>query len=99
MIDVFAENLIAFPDVPKTLPPNNGKRLHLSTLYRWAERGRHGVKLETICVGGRRFTSQEALQRFFNEVSGIKCPNTSTPTKSRQQSITRAERHLDAEGI
>lgn len=27
------------------------------------------MKLETILVGGRRFTSREALQRFFENVA------------------------------
>lgn len=43
-----------------------GKRLNVSTLHRWASRGCRGVRLETVCVGHARFTSLEAVQRFFH---------------------------------
>jgi hypothetical protein len=42
-----------------------GKPIHPATLYRWANDGCAGVKLETIKVGGTTCTSIEALQRFF----------------------------------
>lgn len=44
-------------------------RPHRSTCWRWAERGviRNGekIRLETISVGGRRYTSQKAIDRFI----------------------------------
>ena len=43
-----------------------GRRPNLSTLHRWASRGCRGVRLETVCVGHARFTSLEAVQRFFH---------------------------------
>lgn len=36
-----------------------------STVWRWATKGTAGVVLETLCVGGQRFTNKAALQRFF----------------------------------
>jgi predicted site-specific integrase-resolvase len=35
-----------------------------TTARRWCCRGISGVRLETILVGGRRFTSSEAFERF-----------------------------------
>ena len=35
-----------------------------STLWRWHTRGVRGVKLETVVLGGRRWTSREAISRF-----------------------------------
>lgn len=58
------ETLIALTDACKLLPSRNGKRIHYSTVYRWATKGARGRVLETILVGGIRYTSREALQRF-----------------------------------
>jgi len=35
-----------------------------STLVRWHTTGYKGVRLETVMVGGRRYTTKEALQEF-----------------------------------
>lgn len=43
-------------------PPNQ-------TLRRWAIQGVDGVKLETVKVGGRRFTSKEAIDRFLTRLN------------------------------
>ncbi len=34
------------------------------TAIRWSLHGAHGVRLETIRVGGRRLTSRAAIRRF-----------------------------------
>lgn len=59
-----SETLVALTDACKLLPSRNGKRIHYSTVYRWATKGARGRLLETILVGGIRYTSREALQRF-----------------------------------
>lgn len=72
MIDSAIETLISLANVPKSpeLPRRRGgKRIHVSTLYRWATAGCKGIVLETIQVGGTRCTSREALQRFFERLS------------------------------
>lgn len=71
MIDLATENLLPLRDVPRVLPPRpNGKRLHISAVYRWTLRGIKGVMLETIRVGGTTYTSREALQRFSERLTG-----------------------------
>lgn len=70
MIDPCQENLIALRDLPEKLPKRHGKRIHISTVYRWAQRGlRGGIRLETVKVGGGRYTSQEAVHRFVEAVT------------------------------
>jgi hypothetical protein len=69
MISVQDENLIPIQQVAELLPRNRGKKVHTATIYRWFGRGLHGVKLETVCVGGRRFTTQAAIQSFFEAVT------------------------------
>ena len=67
MIDVASEQLVILTKAPSHIPG----RPHLATVYRWFQKGvRGGVKLETALVGGRRFTSVEAIQRFVERLSG-----------------------------
>ena len=39
------------------------------TIWRWRTKGIAGVKLESFVIGGRRFTSVEALDRFITRVT------------------------------
>ena len=42
------------------------------TVRRWAAKGVRGVVLESFCVGARRYTSREAVDRFLEATkSGI----------------------------
>jgi len=104
-IDITIEDLIRLGDVPKLkcLPPGkDGKRIHLSTVYRWALGGTGGVKLETLKVGGSFCTSVEALQRFFDALTtygvgaGQATPfSTPAVTATRQRQIEAASRRVD----
>ncbi len=64
MIYIQDEEVVSLTDATKHLPKRRaGKCPHVATLYRWAQQGVRGVKLETIQVGGTLCTSLEALQR------------------------------------
>lgn len=91
MIELAAENLIPLRDVPRFLPPrSNGKRVHISAVYRWTLRGIKGVVLETIRIGGTRYTSREAIQRFSERLTGP------APAQLPPANVTRArQRQLD----
>jgi len=65
MIDVTHDTLIPFSALPGWTAKNVGKRIHPSTLHRWRLRGVRGVRLGTVLIGGTRYTSTEALSRFF----------------------------------
>lgn len=99
MIDLSTENLIPLRAVPRHLPPRpNGKRLHISAVYRWAQRGARGVVLETIRIGGATYTSLEALQRFAEHLTGSPGQSEAAPrptTRRRQRQIDRAAQRLD----
>jgi hypothetical protein len=95
MIDIETEQLCLLAEAAKCVPGNP----HISTLIRWWKRGVKGVILETLIVGGRRFTSVEAIQRFLarlNEPGSV--PNDSL-SESRSDELSRVEKILDAEGI
>ena len=69
MIDVSYEILIPFCNLPAWSQKKTRKRSHPSTFQRWRSRGVHGVRLESILIGGERYTSEEALQRFFAAIT------------------------------
>jgi hypothetical protein len=66
VIDIGAESLLTLSKAAGVLPGQP----HVSTLFRWATRGVRGVKLETCLLGGRRYTSRQALQRFSSAATG-----------------------------
>jgi hypothetical protein len=69
-IRVGEDELLTLAQAARRLPPrNNGKRLHVAALYRWTSTGCGGVVLETIQLGGQRFTSVAALQRFAESLT------------------------------
>jgi hypothetical protein len=92
MIDISNETVIRINDAPKHIPG----RPHVSTLYRWMSRP--GEKLETVKIGGRIYTSIEAIQRFADRCTHPTPAQTRTP-QQRQRDIDRAEAELAAVGI
>ncbi len=100
MIDIIEEKMIALRDVPRHLPARpNGKRIHVSAIYRWSFRGLRGVVLDTVRVGGTQYTSEEALQRFAEALSAARlnpAPPVPVPTRKRQRQVERAEREVAA---
>ena len=63
-IDLHAESVGTLAEVAAQLPRLSGRRIHVSTLWRWATKGIKGVRLDYIKMGGRLVTSVEAVARF-----------------------------------
>ena len=64
-----------------------------ATLERWIRQGTRGVQLETIVVGNRRFTTEQAIQRFLlNQQQTESEKVTSMPTHRSMSSKAIAER-------
>lgn len=98
LIDPNMERLLSISEAAKSLP----NRPHVDTLWRWVYKGCKGVKLETISIGGRRFTSAEALQRFVERSTAAADRQPAVPTRTarqRQRAVEAAERELAAAGI
>ena len=80
VIDILREELRPLEQTAQHIPGQP----HVSTLFRWAGKGVHGCRLETVLVGGRRFTSLEAVQRFVadltHQTSGDVSPETKLDT-------------------
>lgn len=60
------ERMFPLNEAVEYLPKRSGKKVHYSTLYRWSTRGARGRTLETWMVGGVRYTTVEALERFID---------------------------------
>ena len=91
MIDTESESLISINEAPSHIPT----RPHVATVWRWIQRGVRGVKLETALIGGKRYTSQEAIQRFIEGTTAASSGQPvkrATPSRSRQAAMERAER-------
>jgi hypothetical protein len=71
MTDLFSEEYLSLAAASRLLP----SRPHLSTVWRWCLRGIRGVKLRTVIVGGRRYTTREYLNDFvahLNAPAGLR---------------------------
>lgn len=96
-IDVNSEGLIPFSDARTAFP--GGKRLSLATLHRWRLSGVRGTKLETCLVGGLRYTSREAIQRFIAHQNRDETPAPALTAKQRRKQAETADRILQEAGI
>lgn len=104
MIDVEREKLIPLAEVPALLPPGrSGRRVHVSAVFRWVQKGLKGIRLEAVQLAGRRVTSREALSRFFQALSAgagltdAAAAKTRTPAR-RQREHEKASAACEAAG-
>ena len=101
-IDIRHERPIPFREVP-ALPcipgRRNGARLNIATVHRWHRHGLGGVRLEGIKVGGVLCTSLEALQRFFDRLTGTSSSPPTLPQSTPPHVQQRVEQRLDDLGV
>lgn len=69
MIDISTERLLAIRQVCDRVPGKRGVVVY-HTVWHWMRQGVRGVKLESVRVGGRVYSSEEALKRFLAALSG-----------------------------
>ncbi len=99
MIDLKNEQVIHPTEVTKYVPEQKGKKLNVSTVYRWFQRGLAGNRLECVCIGGTRYTSVEALNRFFARVTEAKTGLPQDPSIKAIRDRKRASQELDVAGF
>ena len=100
------ETVLTFSEAAARLPRLNGKKIHASSLWRWARKGISGVRLETRRLGGRFVTSIEALDRFSRKLAEIDVADRGPAVfrkktrteKQRQRDTERAEKELTQQG-
>lgn len=106
------EMLMTLSEAAKSLPRINGRKIAVSTLWRWARRGLRGVHLEYLRIGRTITTSSEALHRFFTALAEIdamqsqssgyksaRLKNRHSSDKARQRAIEEANAILVRAGI
>jgi hypothetical protein len=94
VINLLNEAPISLSEASRLLPG----RPHIATIHRWRLRGVRGVCLETVLVGGRRYTSRQALERFLAATTAAG-GNPATPIRTpsqRERAIAEAEREVAA---
>lgn len=103
MIDITTEKIITLPEAAAMLPARRGgKRVHVSTLFRWAQKGSRGVRLEVVRIGSALHTSKEAMQRFcdrLTEAHPIPVQAEVATPASRREAHARADSAATAMGI
>ena len=95
------EELLSLPAAAGILPRRRGgKKVHTATLYRWTTTGLKGVVLESLQVGGTRCTSQQALQRFFDQLNPLPTSHRSPECRSQKsKQAMLVEKQLDDLGV
>lgn len=94
-IDIETEEIRTLAQAARSLPKLRKNRpVAPSTLWRWAQRGIKGHRLETTKIGGTTVTSKEALQRFFDAVNGN---GTNGTVESHATSRARARKQDEVE--
>lgn len=76
------ENLISFAAAARLLPNKPSP----CTMWRWHTQGVRGVKLQTWCIGNRRYTTREALEQFISATTAAadSAPDTDTVERSAE---------------
>lgn len=109
-IDIANEMLLSLTEATKALPPVNGRRPAIATLWRWCRKGLRGVRLDYVRVGRNIATSREALNRFVNALAASdshlcdseihKCdPRPTASSRDRKRMLDDADKILDRAGI
>ena len=96
MIKIRSESIVPFNQVHARVEELTGKRPHIASIYRWMQKGIAGVRLETLLMGATRVTSEEALDRFFQDSTAAKQKRTSSAPDKRIKSL---ESHAKELGI
>lgn len=99
MIDLASENLISLREAARRLPGRRGRGVHIATVYRWAQSGVAGVRLEVLRLGGQLVTSVESLQRFAEQLSKSSDCEQLRSRRSPKKASARAGKVLDELGI
>jgi hypothetical protein len=93
MLDLSRETPIRITEAHRYVPGSPSR----PTVERWRLRGIRGIRLETVLVGGRRYTTEEAIDRFLTACNG---GQPVLPTSERRAAeIARVDRECQAAGL
>ena len=96
MIELLQERRVSLTQLARELD------VSISTICRWTnpQRGARGKILESFNLGGRKYTTYQALERFISNTNAPQITGpTSRTSRQRESEIARAERRLKTDGI
>lgn len=93
------EKLLTMGEARKVVASKTGRRMDISSLWRWAVRGVRGIKLEHIRVGRELRTSRQALDRFYRRLAEAYVDERSPATSITSSRHSAAEAELEAAGL
>ena len=97
MIDPTTETLLTIKQVARLFPGRSGKGMSVASVWRWMSgRGRRGVVLESIVVGGSRYISKEAACRFTQQINAQPVPGHDLRGEHEAETVAKL---LEAEGL
>lgn len=108
MIDLNSERLLTIKEACFRVPNKNRRGgVDYRTVWAWMKKGLRGIKLERACVGGRVYTSEEALQRFMQRLSsdevagsdGAAVASGTSPPVTRPLPVTPAQLRRHQESV
>jgi hypothetical protein len=95
-----SSGLLTLSQAAKRLPRVHGRRLHVSTLWRWCRKGHRGIFLQYVRLGRAIMVSEAMLNRFFialAEADNVEQhpQGISTQKKNRRTTSIARRRSLD----
>lgn len=93
MIDINRDEIIPLDELLDELPDPPAR----TTRWRWCESGIGGVRLETVKIGRRRYTSRAAFQRFVNTLSGANAGEMPAPLPEHREAAAKKRRLAQAD--
>lgn len=108
MIDLERETLLTLGQAARLVPARRGGRgdkgsgTHPTTLWRWATKGKLGIRLETVdCPNGDLLTTAAALGRFLAALKTAKAREPVAPRPAAGEAARErwAASVLDRAGI
>ncbi len=66
------DQLLTLGQAARRARPAGERPVSPSTVWRWHTRGVAGVRLETLCLGSKRYTSVEAMDAFFHAITAAR---------------------------
>lgn len=91
MLDFTNEEPIAISAAPAHIPT----RPALNTTWRWVLKGIRGRKLESGMIGGRRYTTREAIARFLAPRESELQTTAVSRSQRKRQSVAAVKALID----
>ncbi len=107
MIDPMNDTLLTLKEAARICPRIKGKKPHFTSVWRWVRYGLQGHYLESVRVGNRYCTTENALTDFFRGLATVQTSERATITKTakprtdgqREKAVAEARKRLEARGL